>query len=403
MAPELAARLGLIDTPEEKARKLLEVEMQAKRKGRRRTAATSAAALRKLFPESRVTDPEVSLGLLEGGATAGQLIDLARKLAPEDPDELTKMASDAALRVAQGDPSLSESDRQLGTGYLKKKFGFADQPKSELPSSLNVAAIRSASRKAKAAGEPLTLESIAAEIKLSKTLSAPDKTREFNTPDELALALTFKEITPQEYAEGIDNLVKTRAAVAAAKGPSSGGTLTNNQSLEQAETTAIARLSTVTKDRASYEPVLNEEQFLGDEGLQVTDPEEASRYFRIKGSDDYTAYTPQAQAAVDEANLILTDPIRKQALADTIMAARQPTTTLQAARPTETTQPGAPAGPAAPALAQEELTLEQMLQELNAAGFGITAEELRDPAAAQQLRIEYQKWVSLGRPQRATK
>ena len=331
LSPLLFEKLGIIDSKEDKAAKLAEKT----RIGKSRVRSKVALGLQTLFPENPVTDPKVSLNLLEGGATVSQMMEMARKLSPENPDELTSLMRDAALRVAQNDPTLTKNDRLLGQGFLSKEFGF-------------------------------------------KGAAKPAKKQEFNTVDEVAIGFALENLNPEEYSAAIDAVIDARERTKPA-GARPSGQLSQNQRLEQAKTTALSRISILTKDAQSYEPVIDGADFEGEGGLQETNPEEASRYFKIKGVDQYTAYKPEVKQAIDDANEILINPARKQALADSI-GGQQPTVASgQAGQPTD------------------EISVPTMLQELNQAGFNIAPEELQDPAAQQQLRIEYQKWVSGGR------
>lgn len=403
--------LGLTKTPAEKAKEDEEL--------RRQQLAGAGAAIQRAFPRSPGAKPEVSWPLLQAGATPGQILDLAQKLSPEEPDKLTQIAADAAIRLAQNDPTMTDFDKRLAQGYLAKKYGYeAPGAGTEMPSSLNAAAIQAAYEKAKAEGRPVQWKDILDAVSELGKAQKSGSPREYNTADELALGMTFGDVDPATYAKGVDNLVTLRRklAQAGATGGDETRNLTPNQALDQASEIAIARAREVTQDRASYEPVLSEQQY---EELLKTNPQEAGRYFRIKDSDQYTAYTPDAKTAIDEANSILTDPTRKQALADTILAARTPGPGLgnglaipemnpdsvahpewflpadSADIPPEAAIPANRAG-AAPA----EPTIEQMLKELQEAGFQISADELRDPANIQILKTEYQRWVSQGRPKR---
>lgn len=386
LSPLLFEKLGLIDSPEKKAAKQAEKDRIEKRRG----YAKTAQGLREAFPDNRATDPKVSLNLLEGGVSANRLLDLAQQLSPESPDELTNLVADYAMRYAQHDPTLAEDEKDIAKAYMAKKFGTGNGG-GELPASMEKAAIATAAALAEAEGRPLTAEDIGNE--LAKGRKAADIGRapqEFNTADELALGFAMGTVTPEKYAAGMDELAKSRKRLAEAGGSGGrGGGLTTNQSLEQAETFGVARAAAISGSNQSYEPVINEEQH---QEMLVTDPQNAQRYFRIKDSDDYTALTPEAQAGINDANQVLTDPARKQALADSILAQRTP-------QPQQS-QVAPPAG-AAPTGAGQEIPIEQILQELNAAGFGIDPNELKDPSAAAQLRVEYRKWVSLGRPQRS--
>lgn len=364
LGTDLLVKLGLMKDPAEQ-----------ERIKKRRGWAQTAQGLRTLFPESQATRPDVSLPLLESGMSANQIAELAQRLAPENPDELTGMISDVALRYAQGDPTLTERDKELAQGYLGKKFG-TQAGESEVPISLERAAIAQAYAEAQKQGRTPTMAEIASKIKEGREgAGVPGADQEFNTVDELAIGYALGKVTPDEYTKALDALAKARKQVPPATGGGEGG-LTANQALEQAEQVAIDRAKQVTQNPESYEPMIDQDQY---EELGSTNPQEQARYFRVKDTDYYTAWKPEAKRQLDDANTVLTSPARKRSLADTIVTQQAPTVT-----------PGA----------IPDIPIEKMLEELNRAGFEIDPKELQDPAARQQLRLEYRKWVSLGRPMR---
>lgn len=280
MKPLLFEKLGIIKSPEQKQqeREAEEQETQKKRHAR------VGLALERLYPGSRVTKPEVAMPLLHGGMTTQQLVALTQQLQPQEKDETTALLNDYALRVAQNDPSLTPEQRAMGAGVLEKSYGATQPEAPSAPGTFEAGLLDRLWAKAAAEGREPTIEEVQSVIAGGRGAAAG------------AVAGAKKKVGPT---------TKTKEPISAA------------QAWDRAGKIAESRVSEIRNNPDSWEDDLTEEEYAA---LEEADPETAARFTFNTKTGTYWALTEEAADAQAQAQVAVTDPTARQALADTIMA-----------------------------------------------------------------------------------